>query len=321
MLHNNFEVRVLVKGRPINEFPHNGQVFVEGRDGSNFEIEFKNLTHSRVEAVLSVDGVSVIDGEEAGPASSGYVVEPYGTVSIPGWKLTDEQVAAFRFSGKKGSYAAQTTGSARNTGVIGAMVFAEKPQYQGYRGIVRSMAPLRATFGSGIQSGGYVHTGSAADVIGASIHPGVPAGGYGAVGGGMTTSLGQIMVGGAAHNSWGNETVQLASGHSVSNNMAYSAEVERKTKGGLITESMAPVVEQTLGTAFGEATDFATTEVTFQRGDLAALMVLYYDDSRGLRARGIEVTRKKQRVVPAVAPEAFPGLKTKGCKPPVGWKG
>ncbi len=103
MLFNQYEVRVLIKGRPITEYTHNGQVFIEGRDGSNFEIEFKNLTPNRVEAVLSVDGLSIIDGKDAGPLSSGYVVGPHETIRIPGWKLTDEQVAAFQFAGKRGS--------------------------------------------------------------------------------------------------------------------------------------------------------------------------------------------------------------------------
>ena len=45
---NQYELNVLVKGRPIAEYSHNGQFFIEGRDGSNFEIEFKNLSPMRV---------------------------------------------------------------------------------------------------------------------------------------------------------------------------------------------------------------------------------------------------------------------------------
>jgi hypothetical protein len=303
MLHNNYEINVLVKGRPINEYSHNGQVFIEGRDSSAFEIEFKNRSAVRIEAVISVDGLSVIDGKDAGPASSGYLVEPFQSVRIPGWKLTDEQVAAFVFAGKKKSYAQESTGTARNTGVIGALVFAEK-----------SRTPAYHSFGGGAFHGGLVRGMT-------------PMGVGGWAGGGST---GDPVFGAALNN------VQLT-GH-VSNNMAYSTDavatasmtssatastVRSKSKGvrAMVLENTAPEVEQTLGTAFGKAQDFATTEVQFNRGDLAAMIVVYYDDSRGLRARGIELSRpSKQRLARANQPQAFPGMST-GCVPPAGWKG
>jgi hypothetical protein len=80
---------------------------------------------------------------------------------------------------------------------------------------------------------------------------------------------------------------------------------------------VAPV-EQTLGTAFGEATNFGTTEITFNRGDLSALIVMYYDDSRGLIKRGIQL-RKPSRIE-TKQPQAFPAM-TKNCVPPAGWTG
>jgi hypothetical protein len=280
MLHNNFELRVLVKGRPITEYAHNGQNFVEGRDSSNFEIEFANRSALRVEAVISVDGLSVIDGKAAGPQSSGYVVDPFGTLRIPGWKLTDEAVAAFVFAGKKASYATQSTGSERNNGVIGALVFAERRQdnYQ--------LHPFHGaqSFGGGMMRS--MASGSGPSFTDA----------YG--------DLGDIQPKGIT-----------ASLNNVSTSLTSSAEVG--TAQAAAPEA-APVV-QSLGTGFGEATDFATTTVTFNRGDLAAMIVMYYDDSRGLRARGIELTRpSRQRIAKAVQPQAFPGM---NCVPPAGWKG
>lgn len=291
MLNNNFEIRVLVKGRPVNEYPHNGQTFIEGRDGSNFEIEFVNRTPSRVEAVLSVDGLSVIDGQEAGPESSGYMIEPYGNVRIPGWKLTDAQVAAFVFAGKKKSYAQQSTGSARNTGVIGALVFAEKARRNDY-----PIRPLHAFGGS-----------------------------FGSTGRGVMRGMVPMSGGWAETTSTGGPIIGASLGGASLNNMSYStddiavASAAPMAKG--VAHNAVPEVEQTLGTGFGSAQDFATTTVQFDRGDLAAMLVLYYDDSRGLRARGIELTRpSRQRLSPAVQPQAFPGL-NKGCTPPPGWKG
>ena len=285
MLHNNYEVRVLVKNRPINEYPHNGQTFIEGRDGSNFEIEFKNLSPNRVEAVLSVDGLSIIDGKEAGPQSSGYLVDAYGTIRIPGWKLTNDQVAAFQFAGKKKSYAQQSTGSSRNTGVIGALVFSEKNAAV-YRRVNNAAFPLS---GEHLTSGAYgVNTAwqGSTDMS------------YSAVGQ-MTTSS---SVGQSA----------LRSVNSV---------VLNNTSKGSRSRSSAEPVAQSLGTAFGKAQDFATTEVSFTRGDLSAMIILYYDDSRGLRARGIELARPANRRVPYNdTPQAFPGMQ-KGCVPPSNWEG
>lgn len=72
-------------------------------------------------------------------------------------------------------------------------------------------------------------------------------------------------------------------------------------------------VEQTLGTGFGDATDFKTQKTEFKRGDLLAMMVMFYDDARGLKKRGIDVSRPIPRT-----PNAFPADQN-GCLPPKGW--
>lgn len=70
-----------------------------------------------------------------------------------------------------------------------------------------------------------------------------------------------------------------------------------------------------LGTEFGSRTDFATTSVNFENDRLLDTLVLYYDDIKGLKSRGIEVKSpaKNQQVVP----NPFPG----GCVPPTNWRG
>ncbi|HON26571.1 MAG TPA: hypothetical protein PLJ73_11770, partial [Myxococcota bacterium] len=55
----------------------------------------------------------------------GYVVAPYGMVIIDGFRISMQEVAAFRFSAVADSYAAKTSGD-RNVGVIGVAVFTEK---------------------------------------------------------------------------------------------------------------------------------------------------------------------------------------------------
>ena len=123
---SNYEIEVLVNGRPIKTFNHKGAMFVEGRKGSNFELKFINNTWSRVEVVPSVDGLSVMDGEECGVHSSGYLVPARESIVIPGWRLNNSDVAKFVFSGKEKSYAAKSGGDTENVGAIGFMVFKEK---------------------------------------------------------------------------------------------------------------------------------------------------------------------------------------------------
>ncbi len=291
MQHNNFEIRVLIKGRPIDEYRHNGQTFIEGRAGSNFEIEFINHTSSRVEAILSVDGLSVIDGKEAGPNSAGYAVDAHDSVRIPGWKLTDEQVAAFVFAGKGESYATQSTGSAHNTGVIGALVFLQKSNHNAY-------------FPSHNQ---YWTNGVLMNAVGSS-------------GGGVRRS--KMSVTPVTLENTRSAGGPISMNHVQTSNAMFgvaSASATLSAPGVPIETVDQTLVTQNLGTGFGSATDFATSTVSFERGDLGAMIVLYYDDSRGLKARGIELQRpSRQRRSPANAPQAFPGM---NCVPPVGWKG
>ena len=80
------------------------------------------------------------------------------------------------------------------------------------------------------------------------------------------------------------------------------------------TSATAPRQESfTLGTGFGEKDKFSTTEVMFKRGRQTAELLIYYDDRKGLSARGIEFTKRPVNDLP----KAF----HTGCKPPPGWRG
>jgi hypothetical protein len=77
-----------------------------------------------VEAVVSVDGRDVLDGEPGDPQKRGYLVPAWSSADIDGWRISQTQVAAFRFSSVAESYAART-GSGREVGVIGVAIFEE----------------------------------------------------------------------------------------------------------------------------------------------------------------------------------------------------
>jgi hypothetical protein len=151
-----FGLSVLVGGNPAREYGHDGRTFIAGAPGREYTIRIVSKAARRVKAVVSVDGLSVIDGKPASVNGSGYILEPWSALDIPGWRLTDEQVARFLFGTPETSYAA-SQGKAENVGVIGAAFFDEVPRpaptgdvlssFDG--GILRSKGPGVARGGSG----------------------------------------------------------------------------------------------------------------------------------------------------------------------------
>ena len=99
--------------------------FVVGEEGRRYSIVVRNRSDFRVEVVLSVDGLDVIDGRPASYRKRGYVIRPYGSVSVEGFRRSADAVAAFRFGSVRESYANQKYGETRNVGVIGIAVFNE----------------------------------------------------------------------------------------------------------------------------------------------------------------------------------------------------
>lgn len=241
MRMHDIEMLILVKNRSIVEYEHKDQVFIEGRSGSNYEIELRNNNHFRVEAILSVDGLSVIDGKEAGPNSRSYMIPARGTLRVPGWLLDSGTAAKFAFAEKQAAYAAKSGTGSQNVGVIGALIYREKWTY-----------PI---------------------------------------------------------SSWG-----VGSPMINNTNLSYHGITTSCASTNTNVCPTTTTFQQALGTAFGDATDFSTKLVAFERGDQLAIMTLFYDNMRGLRARGVPIERKPKVFS---QPNAFPGLV--GCIPPRGW--
>lgn len=115
-------------GRTLPVYWHHGERYVAGEPGHEYELRIRNRGQGRVLAVTSVDGVNVITGRTASTGQSGYVIDPYGTVRIDGWRKSMDEVAAFYFTSLPDSYAART-GRPDNVGVIGVAVFQERIHY------------------------------------------------------------------------------------------------------------------------------------------------------------------------------------------------
>ncbi len=104
---------------------YGGSTYIEGRIGERYNIRVTNNSGERVEAVVTVDGRDVVSGEMGDYRSQrGYVLEPYGSVVIEGYRQSLDYVAAFRFADIHASYSS-LRGTPQNVGVIGVAVFNE----------------------------------------------------------------------------------------------------------------------------------------------------------------------------------------------------
>ena len=103
--------------------------FVVGEEGRRYAIELRNRSDVRLETVLSVDGLDVLDGRTASLRKRGYILPPRGRLVVEGFRQSTEAVAAFRFGPVRESYAHQKYGDTRNVGVIGVAIFNERGTY------------------------------------------------------------------------------------------------------------------------------------------------------------------------------------------------
>jgi len=127
MYKQNITMEVLTSnGNPVTEYHKNGENFIEGRKGSKFSVKIRNNNAYRVSVILSIDGLSVVDGEEASYKSEGYILNPYETYIIDGWRTNLETVREFFFTKKNNSYSKKSGQGTSNLGIIGLAVFTEK---------------------------------------------------------------------------------------------------------------------------------------------------------------------------------------------------
>ncbi len=112
-------------GDPLEAVRMGERTYVVGQQGERYSITITNHTGHRFEAVATVDGLDVINGKTGSLQNRGYVLMPFATLEIDGFRQSNSAVAAFRFAAVGESYAAQM-GTARNVGVIGVAFFAER---------------------------------------------------------------------------------------------------------------------------------------------------------------------------------------------------
>jgi hypothetical protein len=118
-------LEILVEGKPLRTVVYQGRTYLPvPRVGAEYEIRVWNHGPRRITAIVSVDGLSVINGKPASEASPGYLVDPSGHIVIKGWRRSMDAVAAFHFVDREESYA-KLMGRPENIGVIGLLAIEE----------------------------------------------------------------------------------------------------------------------------------------------------------------------------------------------------
>lgn len=138
-----------IEGRRLPIHWHEGRAFVVGKPGNEYQVTIRSRLGEELLAVVSVDGVNVITGDAATPEQSGYVLAPWRSLDIGGWRKSLERTAAFYFTPLADSYAART-GRPDHVGVIGVALFRKKaPDPQP----ISRLAPLARSEADASQSG------------------------------------------------------------------------------------------------------------------------------------------------------------------------
>ena len=122
-------LEVLVDGQPLPTVWHQSRLYLPvPRLGLEYEIRVWNDGPRRIAAVVSIDGLSVINSRPASELHPGYLVEPSSSIRIKGWRRDRDTVAAFRFVDRKDSYASRL-GHFENVGVIGVIAVEEMARW------------------------------------------------------------------------------------------------------------------------------------------------------------------------------------------------
>lgn len=286
-----YQLEVLVDGAPVRTFRHDGETHVLGQEGRRYVLRVHNHSGRRIEAVISVDGLDVIDGKAGDFAHKrGYLVPAYGYVDVDGWRLSDREAAAFRFSAIGESYAAKT-GAARNVGVIGVAVFPER--------IVRPLRPAYVPAPSydddGFSSLGGARRGSGAGRVE----------GYGAS---REREVAPVAAAAEAR-------PQSSKGEAAAADEALSA----------APAARMPKKRSGLGTEFGEAVSSEIRQVEFVRASARqpqTFLGARYNDRAGLYALGIDVDGREPPSELDLRQSANPFPQSPGrfARPPVDWR-
>ncbi len=138
---NLVDVQVEVAGNttPLYFRPDRGdRHYFQAFQGQNYSLVLRNTTGERVGVVISVDGLNVVNGERSALRrdEAMYVLDPWETTTIRGWRTSLREVRRFVFVDEERSYAESTGQANGDMGWIRVATFRESHPY-GWRGVPR----------------------------------------------------------------------------------------------------------------------------------------------------------------------------------------
>jgi hypothetical protein len=285
----NFDINVLVNGNRCKFYHHQGKTFIEAKHGSEYELEIKNNTWGRVLSLTSVDGLNVLNGTPATDDDPGYVIPAYSPLRIKGFRYSNDEVAAFKFSSKDGSYAHAVGGceAAKNCGVIGFKLYNEVVKF--------SLPNWNITWQN------QPNWGNATGGL------------YGAGRYGYTTSDDPM-----DFDSGPQIGSSCCGGTSCSSGPTYNASIHNKglsSKGsGQMKCSNSPLRSFDMGSTWGQKIESKVVETDFEKGCLTFNLDIYYASRQSLIDMGVPINVGHQ----VSFPQSFPN---KYATPPSGWRG
>lgn len=123
-------VSVKVSGRTAPLFQASNRPdrwYLEAREGGKYEIVVRNTTDARLAFVIAVDGLNAINGlrSHLGADEPMYVLDPWQSTTVKGWRKDLGNVSRFVFVDEKRSYAARTDQANGDLGWIRVAAFNE----------------------------------------------------------------------------------------------------------------------------------------------------------------------------------------------------
>jgi hypothetical protein len=125
-------VSVQVDGRVATLYPApdgSGRYYLEARAGSRYAVALANRTGERVGVVLTVDGLNAISGERDNGRGRMYVLDPWQSTSVQGWRSSLQEVRQFTFVDERRSYATRAGKANEKMGWIEVAVYRERRAY------------------------------------------------------------------------------------------------------------------------------------------------------------------------------------------------
>jgi hypothetical protein len=269
-------------GDVLPTFHHAGKTYLLGEPGLRYNVRVRNPTAQRVEAVITVDGRDAISGRVGDYVNGrGYVIAPYGSVLVEGFRQSLDAVAAFRFTSPENSYSARR-GTPENVGVIGVAFFPERerPRPPERRvAVPPPRAPHRPYYEYG--SGGRSESGPSAGAPEPKKSRDAAA-----------------------------ESSRGAPSRLAPAEPRYAPPSDRDRGDDSVNN---------LGTEYGERHDSSVVEVPFERASRSIptlVTSLYYDDADGLEARGIDLSSLGYPYARNEPPRPEPFPRSRFAEPP-----